>query len=46
MEFANNKPDSPELKEREWSNYKFNFDTAPQALCTLFVLGTFEGWPE
>uniref|UniRef100_A0A915IDF4 Ion transport domain-containing protein n=1 Tax=Romanomermis culicivorax TaxID=13658 RepID=A0A915IDF4_ROMCU len=31
---------------RKWENYKFNFNDAAKALCALFVLGTFEGWPE
>ncbi|BHF64352.1 hypothetical protein SprV_0200735500 [Sparganum proliferum] len=36
---------SPILLERKWTNYPLNFDNVPNALLTLFVASTFEGWP-
>ncbi|VDP35667.1 unnamed protein product [Soboliphyme baturini] len=36
----------PEVKEREWVNYDFNFDNIQNAIVALFVVGTFEGWPD
>ncbi|KAL7669231.1 hypothetical protein ACOME3_009896 [Neoechinorhynchus agilis] len=35
----------PKQLHREWHNSDFNFDTVPQAMLTLFVLTTLEGWP-
>eukprot|EP00127_Corallochytrium_limacisporum_P002407 Clim_evm48s119 gene=Clim_evmTU48s119 len=32
--------------DREWENAFLNFDNVANALFTLFVLATFEGWPE
>ena len=29
-----------------WANRDYNFDNLVNALITLFVLGSFEGWPE
>lgn len=34
-----------EKKQREWLSHKFNFDNVFQAMMTLFVVMTFEGWP-
>lgn len=34
-----------EIEEREWTNYKFNFDNVLQGMFTLFTVTTFEGWP-
>lgn len=33
------------VTEREWKSHKFNFDNVFQAMMTLFVVMTFEGWP-
>ncbi|KAI1305813.1 Voltage-dependent calcium channel type D subunit alpha-1 [Halotydeus destructor] len=35
----------PEIKEREWIPYAFNFDDVGNAMLTLFTVSTFEGWP-
>ena len=35
----------PEKVEREWTNYKFNYDNVLDAMLTLFTVQTFEGWP-
>lgn len=29
----------------EWKNFGWNFDNIFNALTTLFVLSSFEGWP-
>ncbi|XP_066912648.1 muscle calcium channel subunit alpha-1-like [Clytia hemisphaerica] len=34
-----------ERRPREWLTHKFNFDNVFQAMMTLFVVMTFEGWP-
>lgn len=34
-----------EVVEREWKVRKFNFDNVFEAMLTLFVVMTFEGWP-
>ena len=31
---------------RAWENNKFNYDNVMQGMLTLFVVSTFEGWPE
>lgn len=33
------------VMDREWKVRKFNFDNVFQAMLTLFVVMTFEGWP-
>lgn len=36
----------PKVELREWKNYDFNFDNVLNAMMALFVVMTFEGWPE
>ena len=36
----------PSAEERVWENNKFNYDNVMQGMLTLFVVSTFEGWPE
>ncbi|KRX18133.1 Muscle calcium channel subunit alpha-1 [Trichinella nelsoni] len=36
----------PVVEFREWVNNDFNFDDIRNALISLFVVGTFEGWPD
>lgn len=33
------------IKDRQWVNYKFNFDNVLNGMLTLFTVSTFEGWP-
>ncbi len=33
------------IEQREWQNYKFNFDNVLSGMLTLFTVTTFEGWP-
>lgn len=33
------------IEQREWHNYKFNFDNVILGMETLFTVTTFEGWP-
>uniref|UniRef100_H2YSX6 Voltage-dependent L-type calcium channel subunit alpha n=1 Tax=Ciona savignyi TaxID=51511 RepID=H2YSX6_CIOSA len=35
----------PRIKQREWVNNDFNYDNVLNAMLTLFVVATFEGWP-
>ncbi|CAD8191236.1 unnamed protein product [Paramecium pentaurelia] len=35
-----------EQSQRQWINFKFNFDNITIALPTLFVISTFDGWGE
>lgn len=32
--------------DRIWTRNDFNFDNAMDAMISLFVVSTFEGWPE
>ncbi|CAH2260793.1 jg26204, partial [Pararge aegeria aegeria] len=34
-----------QLEDRQWVNYKFNFDNVLKGMLTLFTVSTFEGWP-
>ncbi|XP_066447066.1 voltage-dependent L-type calcium channel subunit alpha-1C isoform X5 [Eleutherodactylus coqui] len=36
----------PMIQERNWENYKFDFDNVLDAMMALFTVSTFEGWPE
>lgn len=36
----------PNIEFREWRNYDFHFDNVLNAQMSLFVVSTFEGWPE
>lgn len=46
MIYENGDVSKPELHEREWKVYKFNFDNVAKAMLTLFTVSTFEGWPK
>lgn len=39
-------PTKPQKKKREWSKNDFNFDNVKDAMISLFVVSTFEGWPD
>lgn len=43
--FENGQVTTPVVKEREWTNNKFNFDNVAKGMLTLFTVSTFEGWP-
>ena len=36
----------PIVEERHWERYSFHFDNVLAAMLTLFVVSTFEGWPQ
>ncbi|CDW52516.1 voltage dependent calcium channel type D subunit [Trichuris trichiura] len=46
IEFEGGDISKPEVRIREWSNYDFNFDNVQNAMVALFVVSTFEGWPD
>merc|ERR1712223_697361 len=35
----------PIIEERSWDRYPFHYDHVAAAMLTLFVVSTFEGWP-
>ncbi|KAI6214212.1 hypothetical protein M3Y94_00241300 [Aphelenchoides besseyi] len=39
-------PTKPLRMEREWTRNDFNFDNVLDAMISLFVVSTFEGWPD
>lgn len=39
-------PNKPLRMNRTWSRNEFNFDNVLDAMISLFVVSTFEGWPE
>ena len=43
--YEDNTFDKPKVEERVWENYDFNYDTVHEAMLSLFVVATFEGWP-
>ena len=36
----------PVIVEREWERYPFHYDDVGSGVLTLFVVQTFEGWPQ
>ena len=36
----------PVVEERSFENSLFNYDSVPKGMLNLFVVSTFEGWPE
>uniref|UniRef100_A0A5S6R1F3 Voltage-dependent L-type calcium channel subunit alpha n=1 Tax=Trichuris muris TaxID=70415 RepID=A0A5S6R1F3_TRIMR len=46
IEFEGGDISKPEVRTREWTNYDFNFDNVQNAMVALFVVSTFEGWPD
>ena len=36
----------PVVKEREWIRYPFHYDNVGAGMMNLFVVQTFEGWPQ
>ena len=35
----------PEVRDREWDRWPFNYDNVFSAILTLFTVQTGEGWP-
>ncbi|EPB69301.1 hypothetical protein ANCCEY_11612 [Ancylostoma ceylanicum] len=46
IHYEDGDPTKPVSKKRVWSNNDFNFDNVGDAMVSLFVVSTFEGWPE
>jgi hypothetical protein len=46
LHYQDGKLTQPVQKDRIWENNDFNFDDVGQAMVSLFVVSTFEGWPE
>ncbi|KRZ69837.1 Voltage-dependent calcium channel type D subunit alpha-1 [Trichinella papuae] len=46
IEFEGGDVTRPHVRSREWTNYDFNFDNVQNAMVALFVVSTFEGWPD
>ncbi|KRY90155.1 Voltage-dependent calcium channel type D subunit alpha-1 [Trichinella pseudospiralis] len=46
IEFEGGDVTRPHVRNREWTNYDFNFDNVQNAMVALFVVSTFEGWPD
>ncbi|CAJ0933163.1 unnamed protein product, partial [Mesorhabditis belari] len=45
LHYEEGDPTRPVSKKRVWSNNDFNFDNVMEAMISLFVVSTFEGWP-
>ena len=45
ISYEDNSFEKPIVQERVWENYDFNYDTVHEAMLSLFVVATFEGWP-
>lgn len=46
IHYEDGDPTKPVSKKRVWSNNDFNFDNVGDAMVSLFVVSTFEGWPQ
>ncbi|GMT23860.1 hypothetical protein PFISCL1PPCAC_15157, partial [Pristionchus fissidentatus] len=46
LHYEDGDPTKPVSKLRVWSNNDFNFDNVANAMVSLFVVSTFEGWPD
>ncbi|XGW27420.1 hypothetical protein V3C99_007763 [Haemonchus contortus] len=46
IHYEDGDPTKPVSKKRVWSNNDFNFDNVGDAMVSLFVVSTFEGWPD
>ena len=44
--FINSDINKPVVKPREWSRYPFHYDNVGAGMLNLFVVQTFEGWPQ
>lgn len=46
LAYEDGDPMKPLRMRREWIKNDFNFDNVGDAMISLFVVSTFEGWPE
>ncbi|PAV73408.1 hypothetical protein WR25_19168 isoform B [Diploscapter pachys] len=46
IHYEDGDPTKPVAKKRAWQNNDFNFDHVGNAMISLFVVSTFEGWPD
>ena len=44
--YAHSDVSRPVIVEREWLRYPFHYDNVGSGMLTLFVVQTFEGWPQ
>ena len=44
--YAHSDINQPVVVEREWVRYPFHYDNVGSGMLTLFVVQTFEGWPQ
>uniref|UniRef100_A0A914W0S6 Voltage-dependent L-type calcium channel subunit alpha n=1 Tax=Plectus sambesii TaxID=2011161 RepID=A0A914W0S6_9BILA len=46
LAYEDGDPTKPQRMNRVWSKNDFNFDNVADAMVSLFVVSTFEGWPD
>uniref|UniRef100_F1KQB4 Voltage-dependent L-type calcium channel subunit alpha n=2 Tax=Ascaris TaxID=6251 RepID=F1KQB4_ASCSU len=46
LAYEDGDPMKPQRMRRDWTKNDFNFDTVADAMVSLFVVSTFEGWPD
>ena len=46
MIYKDNDLNYPIVEERKWKRNDFHYDDVAKAMLTLFVVSTFEGWPD
>uniref|UniRef100_A0A0K0E6W3 Voltage-dependent L-type calcium channel subunit alpha n=1 Tax=Strongyloides stercoralis TaxID=6248 RepID=A0A0K0E6W3_STRER len=46
IQYEDNNPTKPMRLRRIWTKNDFNFDNVLDAMISLFVVSTFEGWPD
>lgn len=46
LAYEDGDPMKPQRMRRDWTKNDFNFDNVVDAMVSLFVVSTFEGWPE
>lgn len=46
LAYEDGDPMKPQRMRRDWTKNDFNFDNVADAMVSLFVVSTFEGWPE
>ena len=46
IDYVNSDINSPVVKQREWVRYPFHYDNVGAGMLNLFVVQTFEGWPQ
>uniref|UniRef100_A0A915B5P9 Voltage-dependent L-type calcium channel subunit alpha n=1 Tax=Parascaris univalens TaxID=6257 RepID=A0A915B5P9_PARUN len=46
LAYEDGDPMKPQRMRRDWTKNEFNFDNVADAMVSLFVVSTFEGWPD